>query len=139
MDGSVISNADWNTPIEPNSSREGYEYYPEVRRFRLNKVLQLVDLKQVPCGALLMTGDLGAGRQVEVEGDRTLIWSNKVYQLWRLGPGPFALRPTEAALPPIPGESHVGSMSSPRGLAVGAGAGRQRTGGSGQSRSVGRP
>jgi hypothetical protein len=37
---------------------------------------------------------------VLVEGDSRLLWANETYQLWKLGPGPYALRPTEAAMRP---------------------------------------
>jgi len=60
---------------------------------------QLIDLRTVPPEALLVTAVVGPA-QVEVEGRRRLVWANPAYQIWRLGPGPFALRPTEAALRP---------------------------------------
>jgi hypothetical protein len=60
---------------------------------------QLIDLRTVPAEALLVTGARGPA-QVQVEGDRRLVWANPGYQIWQLGPGPFALRPTEAALRP---------------------------------------
>jgi hypothetical protein len=60
---------------------------------------QLIDLRTVPAEALLVTVARGPA-QVRVEGDRHLVWANPSYQVWRLGPGPFALLPTEAALRP---------------------------------------
>jgi hypothetical protein len=60
---------------------------------------QLIDLRTVPAVALLVRGAAGPPL-VEVEGDGRLVWANAGYQIWELGPGPFTLRPTEAAWRP---------------------------------------
>ena len=60
---------------------------------------QLIDLRTVPVEALLVRNAAGPAL-VEVEGDCRLLWANAGYQIWQLGPGPFALRPTEAAWRP---------------------------------------
>jgi hypothetical protein len=59
--------------------------------------LNVIDLRTVPREALLLKSDRN-GRQIRLEGDCHLVWSNSQYQLWRLGPGPYTLRPTSAAL-----------------------------------------
>jgi hypothetical protein len=58
----------------------------------------LIDLCTVPGEALLV--EVAGGPMLRVEGERRLLWANETYQLWKLGPGPFALRPTEAAWRP---------------------------------------
>jgi hypothetical protein len=58
----------------------------------------LIDLDAVPHDALLFERTSG-DPQVVVEGDRSLIWSQGDYQLWRLGPGSYRLQPTGAARP----------------------------------------
>jgi hypothetical protein len=59
---------------------------------------QMIDLSTVPAGALLV--EPAGGPLAAVEGERRLLWANETYQLWKLGPGPFALRPTAAAMRP---------------------------------------
>jgi hypothetical protein len=58
----------------------------------------LVDLQNVPREALLLTRV--RNDQVSVQGKHQLVWSNSEYQLWQLGPGPFALQPLPAAMRP---------------------------------------
>jgi hypothetical protein len=60
---------------------------------------ELVDLSTVPSGSLVVmrTDDQ---QQINIEGARTLVWEEGVFQAWRIGPGPFRLIPTEKAQRP---------------------------------------
>jgi hypothetical protein len=60
---------------------------------------ELVDLSTVPPGSLVLTRT-DDQKQIDIEGDRTLSWETGVFQVWRVGPGPFHLIPTEKAQRP---------------------------------------
>jgi hypothetical protein len=60
---------------------------------------RMIDLQSVPGEAVLFQSD-ASGPQVEVEGDCHLLWAEGPYRCWRLGPGPYTLRPAQAALRP---------------------------------------
>ena len=60
---------------------------------------QLTDLSIVPHDAFVMSCSV-TGSQIIIEGDYKLVWTNKVFHLWRLGPGPYTLRPGEASSRP---------------------------------------
>jgi hypothetical protein len=60
---------------------------------------ELVDLSTVPSGALVVMRT-DEERQINIEGDRTLVWEKGGFQSWRVGPGPFRLIPTAQAQRP---------------------------------------
>jgi hypothetical protein len=66
---------------------------------RLPEVLPLLDVQELPPHALALTGK-AAGVAVVAPGDGELVWSNRSYQLWRLGTGPWAVPlPVRGPLP----------------------------------------
>jgi hypothetical protein len=86
------------SPVTANNFVVGFESAPIKGLRPLPVAKQLVDLQNVPPGALLLT--LVKNDQVAVDGMSRLVWENAHFRLWQLGPGPVELRPLLAALRP---------------------------------------